>query len=254
MQQIRATHYIFQFLQQNWLKLSIGILLLLLAFKKEFSFNINFNPPSKGHIQQEEPIRYQQKREKRQTLTENFKPEKELAATVSPQTDKFNIPSILSLTGNNDHKAINDLAKVDIEVVATYLKRFAHVAEKEQKKFGIPASIVLANSLLMSKAGEHDLAQLGYNYFKIPCTPDWKGLSQNEGVHCYRKYPNAWTSFRDASLYLTTGKNSAFRSLKDKPYTSWAKALEQANYGNEPDLEEQLITIIEHFQLQALDN
>ena len=254
MQNRRAYHYLLHFLRHNWFKLCVGILLLLLAFKKEFSLNINFQPPTQQTPQQEMPRNYSEKKVRRETLTENITTNKELTSAVPSNTQKFNFSEILQLSDQPADQAIQKLAQTDAKVIEQYLKRFAHVAEKEKKKFGIPASIILANALLLSNAGQNGLAQSAYNQFRLPCTVDWKGETEKEGARCYRKYPNAWTSFRDYSLFLTTGKNSVLRQFANQPYQKWATALEEVEITKEEDLAQQLILIIEHFKLYHLDS
>ena len=48
----------------------------------------------------------------------------------------------------------------------TFIKRFAHGAITEQKKYGIPASITMANALLNSWAGQAPWAKEGNNIFQ----------------------------------------------------------------------------------------
>jgi flagellum-specific peptidoglycan hydrolase FlgJ len=126
------------------------------------------------------------------------------------------------------------------------------VAENEQLKYGVPASVILASGLLMSEAGNAELSREGNNFFALPCTADWKG---QEGYHdgkCFRYYENAWTSFRDNSLYLTTYLFPG-KQLPADDYKSWVAALEQVKYGDEPNLAAQLAKIIDHYDLHELD-
>ena len=64
-----------------------------------------------------------------------------------------------------------------------YIKRFAHVAESEQLKYKIPASITLANAMLQSQAGQQNLARVHHNHFGLLCTSDWIGeQTEQEGT------------------------------------------------------------------------
>ena len=53
----------------------------------------------------------------------------------------------------------------------SYVKRFAKVAQGEMHKYGIPASITLAQGLLESNAGKSPLANKYNNHFGINAFP-----------------------------------------------------------------------------------
>ena len=60
-------------------------------------------------------------------------------------------------------------------------------------------------------------------------------------------------SFRDHSLYVTTGEYADLRRLGSTNYRAWAKALEDARFAREDNLEGQLIELIERYQLFQYD-
>ncbi len=130
-----------------------------------------------------------------------------------------------------------------------FFKRFAHVAVNEKERYGIPASLILANGLLLSQAARSDLSQRAHNFFALPCTADWQGQRHFQGNTCFRAYENAWTSFRDNSIYLSGGKFAALRRLESDDYRAWAKALEQASYYPEGITSSQVIELIEKNKL-----
>ena len=141
---------------------------------------------------------------------------------------------------------------MDEDDMVDFINRFTHVAENEQLKYGVPASIILSSSLLLSEAGSSELSRAGNNFFALPCTADWMGKEDQYGGKCFRHYENAWTSFRDNSLYLTTYLFPG-KKLPADDHKSWVTALEQVNYAEEPNLAAQLIKIINHFDLDELD-
>ncbi|MEZ4988463.1 MAG: glucosaminidase domain-containing protein [Saprospiraceae bacterium] len=113
-----------------------------------------------------------------------------------------------------NHHLLKRLRQVSEPDIEAFVQRFQHVAQSEQEKFGIPASIILAHALLQSNAGTLPVASVGYNYFALPCTSDWEDQTQDgSSSECLRKYNNAWLSFRDHSLFLTTGSH-LFTRLK----------------------------------------
>lgn len=145
------------------------------------------------------------------------------------------------------------LKKLPEEEVAAFLERFGQLAREEQEKYGIPASIILANALLHSKAGNSAVAEEANNYFGLPTTPDWMGEQLKIGGKSFRKYQNAWTSFRDHSLFLSTGAYAALPKLGKTDYQRWAAAMEKQGYGSQEALAKQLILVIDDWQLFRLD-
>lgn len=241
-----TNHKMTGYLQRNWFKLGIAIFLVFILFKKDLNFSVNLRSPAK---QQQEETGAPTRRAKKEKNTELFTDVK--AAKAESNSDKLDVSFFGS--GSRTSKAIDALEKLDDAVVQSYLKRFARVAVSESEKFGIPASVILANAVLQSHAGKRDIAAAGNNHFALACTSDWQGATEDFDGNCYRKYDNAWTSFRDNSYYMTTGRLSNLKSLKNADYKKWAKALEKADYSNEADLADQLISIIEKYELTKLD-
>jgi len=134
-----------------------------------------------------------------------------------------------------------------------FIQRFGDVAKAEQEKFGIPASIVLGNALLIGKAGESMPVKLGLNFFGLPCTEDWQGEKGEIEGRCYRYYESAWMSFRDHSLFITTGKFSSLRTLKGQPYAEWAEALEKAGFQPVPEYAMQVKKVVRQYGLERWD-
>lgn len=231
-------------LSQHWFKIGLVFLALYAVLSKDLSFNINIQAPETPATQPLEE--YQSRRQvRKETLTDN--------GEIQPQaTNRFNF---LPSWGTDDSKyLILRLNRIEETQIDEFIQRFSHVAEAEQEKFGIPASITLAHSLLYSQAGLNPLVSKGNNYFCLPCTDDWKGQTQDgEKGECLRRYDNAWMSFRDHSLFYTTGQHASLRQLSGKSYQVWAKALEESPTNTTKRLAEQLLELIDKFQLGQFD-
>ena len=231
-------------LSQHWFKIGLVFLALYAFMNKDLSFNIHIQAPASPATQ---PLEEHQSRRqaRKETLTDNG----DLQAKA---TNRFNF---LPSWGTDDSKyLILRLNRIEQKQIDDFIQRFAHVAEAEQEKFGIPASIILANSLLFSQAGQNPLVSNGNNYFGLLCTDDWQGQTQDgEKGECLRRYDNAWMSFRDHSLYYTTGQHASLRQLNGKSYQTWAKALEESPNNKTKRLAEQLLELINKFQLGKYD-
>jgi flagellum-specific peptidoglycan hydrolase FlgJ len=141
-----------------------------------------------------------------------------------------------------------------------YVKRFATVAQTEMEKFGIPASITLAQGLLESNVGESKLAVENNNHFGIKCFSKSckKGHCSNhsDDTHkdFFRKYNSAWESYRAHSQLLKQSERyRPLFNLKPTDYRGWAKGLKEAGYATDPTYAEKLISLIEELQLHRHD-
>lgn len=124
-------------------------------------------------------------------------------------------------------------------------------------KYGIPASITLAQGILESGNGNSDLAKYANNHFGIKCTTDWKGKAyykdDDQKDDCFRVYADARQSYRDHSDFLKRKRYAFLFELDKNDYTNWAKGLKTAGYATNPKYPELLIGIIEKYNLHQYD-
>jgi flagellum-specific peptidoglycan hydrolase FlgJ len=145
------------------------------------------------------------------------------------------------------------------EAVKGYIAQYNGVAMSNMKTYGIPASIILAQGILESGAGQSDLATSANNHFGIKCHNDWMGdkvfKDDDSANECFRKYNQASESFKDHAMVLT-GKNryANLFKLQKGDYKAWAKGLREAGYATDPKYPEKLITYIETYNLHEYDN
>lgn len=141
-----------------------------------------------------------------------------------------------------------------------YVDRFAPVAVAEMRRYGIPASIKLAQALLESQAGGSKLARQTNNHFGLKCFSQKcdAGHCVNHGDDSHKdffiKYPNAWGSYRAHSELLKNG--ARYRNLfkyRQDDYISWAKGLAAAGYATDPQYADKLIAIVQDLQLDRYD-
>ncbi|MEO5910258.1 MAG: glucosaminidase domain-containing protein [Pelobium sp.] len=139
----------------------------------------------------------------------------------------------------------------------SYIARFKNIAVAEMNKFGIPASITLAQALLESGNGNSDLAKYANNHFGIKCTTDWKGKGyykdDDQKDDCFRVYNNPEESFKDHSEFLKRKRYAFLFELDKDDYEGWAKGLKQAGYATNPKYPDLLINIIEKYDLHQYD-
>ena len=126
------------------------------------------------------------------------------------------------------------------------------------KKFGIPASITMAQGILESNSGKGSLALKSNNHFGIKCHKGWKGKKvyhdDDAKGECFRKYKNPDKSYRDHSIFLESRDRYNFLfKLNKRNYVKWAKGLKKAGYATDPKYADKLISIIERYELWKLD-
>ncbi|MAW20980.1 MAG: hypothetical protein CMD16_01120 [Flavobacteriales bacterium] len=140
-----------------------------------------------------------------------------------------------------------------------YISEYSEIAIDEMNRFGIPASITLAQGILESGNGESRLAVQAKNHFGIKCHDNWNGKTiiedDDEKGECFRKYNNVSDSYRDHSLFLTErGRYSFLFDYNKNDYKKWAKGLKKAGYATNPKYPALLIDLIEKYDLSRFDS
>jgi hypothetical protein len=127
---------------------------------------------------------------------------------------------------------------LDLPAVEDYLDRFAQVAQTEMEKYGIPASIKMAQAILESRAGQAMEAKVDNNHFGKPMAG--------------QPYESAWRNWREHSLLLVNRHPALLKHGKD--FRAWARGLEKAGYNKSDNYANQLLEIIDRFHLEQLDD
>lgn len=140
----------------------------------------------------------------------------------------------------------------------SYIEKYHTVAVDQMKKYGIPASITLAQGILESDAGRSMLAVEGNNHFGIKCHSDWTGATMyqddDRSDECFRMYASAKESFEDHSLFLVgRSRYAQLFELKETDYRGWATGLKAAGYATNPQYAEKLVSLIELYGLDVYD-
>lgn len=138
-----------------------------------------------------------------------------------------------------------------------YINQYKDIAIEQMLRYGIPASITLAQGLLESGAGHSELAVKGNNHFGIKCH-GWGGrtMYQDDDAEgeCFRAYDNPEQSYKDHSLFLINGRRyRKLFTLDKRDYRGWARGLKAAGYATNPHYAQRLIDIIELYKLYDYD-
>jgi hypothetical protein len=138
----------------------------------------------------------------------------------------------------------------------SYIEEYRDIAIDQQRKYGIPAAITMAQAILESSAGKSELATQANNHFGIKCTSDWQGKTYNHDDdrpnECFRQYAEVSDSYEDHSLFLKRKRYESLFALSLGDYKNWAYGLKACGYATDPKYPEKLIRIIELYELNKL--
>ena len=139
-----------------------------------------------------------------------------------------------------------------------YVERYHHIAVEHMERYGIPASITLAQGILESDCGNSELSRSSNNHFGIKCKKEWTGRKvyhdDDAKGECFRAYPTVEASYEDHAEFLDRSPryDSLFTYAPDD-YRSWARGLKAAGYATAPDYAQRLVRIIEENRLYLFD-
>ena len=135
-----------------------------------------------------------------------------------------------------------------------YISTYKDIAIRHMRKYGIPASIILAQGILESSNGNSELARYANNHFGIKCTSEWHGKTyyhdDDKPNECFRSYPNAEASYRDHVEFLKRPRYAQLFNLRRSDYKGWAHGLKNAGYATNPKYPQLLINLIERYNLE----
>lgn len=149
------------------------------------------------------------------------------------------------------------MAQTTQEYYNAYIEKYYKQAQEEQRKYGIPASITLAQGLLESGAGRSELATKANNHFGVKCAGGWTGETflkdDDRKDDCFRKYKHATQSYEDHSQFLLKPRYASLFELEPTDYKGWAHGLKRCGYATDPGYATKLIKLIEDYNLMQYD-
>jgi len=132
--------------------------------------------------------------------------------------------------------------KLSPSVCEEYIRTYYKTAIRQQRKHNIPASIILAQGVLESGAGQSYLALAGNNHFGI--------VGKNTVTKSkYKSFDSTRESYEAFCQILSRKKYySDLKGIKDT--AEWVKAIAAAGYSTQPvEWKKRVKMIIEKFNL-----
>ncbi len=142
-----------------------------------------------------------------------------------------------------------------------YAEKYAEYAMQQMRRYGIPASVTLAQGIIESSNGQSQLARNENNHFGIKATQSWIANGGKYGLYTddrpnekFCSYDSVGNSYEHHSLFLKNNQRYAgcFK-LSPDDYRGWAQGLEKAGYATAGKYASSLVGIIEKNDLQKYD-
>ena len=178
---------------------------------------------------------------------------------VSPDTVVLKAAKSPSVEWGTKNEAAPVSSKyMSAKMANDYIERYSRTAIMEMEKFGVPASISLAQGLIESRAGHSKLARSNNNHFGIKCFSKRckKGHCSNftDDSHkdFFRAFKSPWESWREHSKMISTGRYAKLKK-HGRDYRKWAYGLKSVGYATDKTYAEKLIGIIEMYKLYKYD-
>ena len=217
---------IWDFLKKRWFSVALVALLLAAVVRKNLRINVG---DTAAPAKKEQAEKYTRE----QPIVQN---------------------SAMLHLGAGETSASVHLPATDDATAMAFLKRFSQVAAAEQKKFGMPASVLLACAYVNSFAGRRECTVQANNLLAVRCSADWGGPVVTCSGACYRQYNTPWESIRDFNVQLS--KREWYGQLKKSAkgdWRTWIKALAEHRVSDVENFEREAEKLIKKYQLDELD-
>ena len=152
---------------------------------------------------------------------------------------------------------------------AAFIAQSVAPAQADMAKYGVPASITLAQAILESGSGASMLTQVDHAVFGMKCFSDPGTVAvgcRDYATHecdsagkchstsaSFRVYRTETDSFTDHAILLgTTARYAPTRVYTDDP-DNFAKALQKAGYATSPTYATNLISVMQKYNLYQYD-
>lgn len=186
-------------------------------------------------------------------------------ASIVPLADKVKVEGSIKVAPivKPAKKVVNENAPITPIATAAfdakgYINKYKNMAIKSMNKYGVPASIILAQGLIEGRAGTSSLAVNNNNHFGIKCfsTKCKKGHCTNaaDDTHkdFFRKYASVQQCFNDHGQKLSTGRYAYLKKF-GRDYRRWAFGLKAVGYATDRTYAEKLIGVIQRYDLDRYD-
>lgn len=147
-----------------------------------------------------------------------------------------------------------------------FIAKIAPIAVEDMRRYGVPASLTIAQAILESNWGKSGLTQKANNLFGIKGTGtagsitmptvEYKGQTRYTTNAKFRKYHSWSESVEDHTRLIMNGtrdKPKRYHGVLWADYKTAATAIWKGGYATDPNYPQKLISIIEKYDLDQYD-
>ena len=138
----------------------------------------------------------------------------------------------------------------------SYIDNYAEHAMEQMRRYGIPASITLAQGIIESADGQSTLAQTANNHFgaKGAYNGNYVLANDDKPYEHFKKYDNVGQSYEDHSKVLMASRYLRYVGhLSPDDYRGWAAGIQKGGYATAKSYSSTLVSVIEGANLQKYD-
>ena len=137
-----------------------------------------------------------------------------------------------------------------------YIEQYAEYAMEQMRRYGIPASITLAQGIIESAEGKSMLSRTANNHFGVK--GDFNGqyvrADDDKPNEKFKKYDNVGQSYEDHSKVLMGDRYQKYtRNLSPDDYKGWAAGIKAGGYATAKNYVGTIVGVIEGANLQKYD-
>ena len=142
-----------------------------------------------------------------------------------------------------------------------YVDKYAEAAMEQMRRYGIPASVTLAQGILESGSGQSELSRKGNNHFGIKASSSWLEsggrylvYSDDRPNEKFCQYASVADSYEHHSLFLKgNSRYSSLFALSPDDYVGWTNGLQKAGYATSKSYASSLQSVIKSNGLDKYD-
>ena len=141
-----------------------------------------------------------------------------------------------------------------------FFEKYAAAAMEEQRRYGIPASVTLAQMAVESGYGESSLAKQDNNYFGIKASKDWINSGKPWSYHHDDHYNDKFCTFGSPlesleyhSKVLMADRYKACRQYAPTDHLHWIEGIKKGGYATDPRYVATIEGVIRKYGLEKYD-
>lgn len=137
-----------------------------------------------------------------------------------------------------------------------YIDNYAEYAMEQMRRYGIPASITLAQGIIESADGKSTLANTANNHFGVKGSYNGNYVLADDDKpnEKFKKYDNVGQSYEDHSKVLTNQRYQRYvKNLSPDDYKGWASGIQKGGYASSKAYVSTVVGVIEGCGLQKYD-